>query len=201
MTTDTATATTFEALEESLEQALDTHADEPAGFIVNDLESATWAARKRAQAQSKADEVSAVAKAQRDRIDEWERDASKAHLERVEFFDGLLTFYHQSVLRAEEAEGTPDKHLTKSVKLPGVSLTSRSLPAEWKVDDDAFVPWATKHRPDLIETTTKVKLAEVKKALTPSKDGTAVDASVDAKVPVPGVTVADKPRAFAVKPT
>lgn len=192
------TASPAHELAASLDAALDNHEAKP-GFIVDDLDSAEWAARKLAQINDRIAEVERIAADRRRTIDAWVAEATKADRESADYFEGLLKFYLQTEHRKNAK--------VKSIKLPRVDVASRAGTDKWEFDEGEFTAWAeaqglTSDDPDaedgdvpvLVKVERTIRVAEAKKVLTFGDDGVFYNGQ-----PVLGVKVTPGDRTYSVK--
>ena len=156
--------------------------------------SADWAMRKYARTQAKLAEVKETAQSQVEAIlaaaqvhigpiQAWADAEIEAAEKDLSFWEMHLTDYHRELREADDK--------VTSFSLPHGTLRSRKTPDTITVDPDAFVPWASVSRPDLLVAEPQpVDKATLKKALEPGD--TVEDPGVPAIDPqtgemVPGV--------------
>lgn len=149
------------------------------GWSITGLETAAWASRKAAAARQQQARVKAWADAEKARVDavaaseaaRFERDAA--------FFEAHLAAY----LRSEIAAGRK----TKSLELPGGTISLRALQPRITTADDELLAWAKETgRAELVRVTVKEALDKkaLTKAATLADDGVVV---IDGEI-VPGAT-------------
>lgn len=169
-------------LEEHLDQSYELEEVEGAPrFIVDDEAKANWAMRKVAKVRRKQQENTALANAERARIDEWVTSENDKLEQQAAFFEGLLIEFHHAELARDEKR--------KTITLPTGKLESRKQQPIVEVETDPFLEWATKERPEFVRTKHEVDKIAVKEAAV--KDGE--------KLPHVTVTI-PVDRSFTVKP-
>lgn len=172
------------------------------GIQVDDLDWATWAARKRHRVEQRIAERAELAADQHARINAW-LEGEAARLQRdLTFFESLLHGFHQRALAT-------DPKNAKTIRLPdGTELSSQAGKLAVTVTDiKAFEGWA--ERNELTEELLRFPDPEPKKAEiakrfdskavgeTEPGDYPAVDAATGEVVP--GVEITRRPRSFTVK--
>jgi len=68
-------------------------------FQITGIDSLNWAFRKLAAYKAKENEITELAKAERERIDRWEEEQKKSIQQNIEFFEQLIHEYHAKVLQ------------------------------------------------------------------------------------------------------
>lgn len=194
-----------EDLARSLAEPLeDDRPDTPDGFVIDNLDKATWAVRKIAQHRRRRDEAVAAAQAERDRIDAWlvaeldRYDSSTAYLQ------DLLRRYHQQRISEDNptANGWAEVKESKTVRTPAGDLVARKAPDRVEVDEAQFVPWALTHAIDLLNppkprTPDKRAIKDLAELLTIMADGTLANAETGEFLP--GVVWVDGDVTYTVK--
>lgn len=130
-------------------------------FVITDLNGLNWAFRKMAAIQAKVNEVKALADAERERINEWEKEECEGYESDLTFFQHKISEYHAQML-------AQDPKNNKSIKTPyGVAKSITSKAAPEKVDEQALVEYAKVNDIPVVEVEIKEKLkwAELKKTL------------------------------------
>ncbi|MEK6459180.1 host-nuclease inhibitor Gam family protein [Heyndrickxia faecalis] len=84
------------------EELMECGLEERQRFEITNLESLTWAFRKLSALKAKEAEIEAIAKAEKQRIDEWETAEKKTITANKEFFEGLINAYHVKVLKEDK---------------------------------------------------------------------------------------------------
>lgn len=153
-----------------------------------------------------ADEVRAIAAAERERVDAWER-------ERLHVIGGQRDWLANSCRMFMAAVRRLSNDRTKSIPLPNGTLTSSGSQPDWRYEDEkAFLSWARDNAPDLVRTPEPPPdapdKAAAKKALQlppGAKPGDVVevyypDPETGELVPVPGVKVEIREPTYDVKP-
>ncbi|MBP3930742.1 MAG: host-nuclease inhibitor Gam family protein [Peptostreptococcaceae bacterium] len=95
-------------------------------FEVRDLQSATWVFRKLREIEEKVDEITAVAIEEKERINDWLFNETKALQQDKEYFEGLLSAYYIQ-------ERAKDKRFKLST--PYGKVTTRKN-KKWSYDDE-----------------------------------------------------------------
>ena len=95
-------------------------------YVVNDDSDAIWAMRNLAQAQRHIDKVAREAAEEKERIDRWEKHATKTAQTTLTYFRNVLENY---MVRVRESEGR------KSISLPDGEISSRAISAKAQVSD------------------------------------------------------------------
>ncbi|WP_246238107.1 host-nuclease inhibitor Gam family protein [Alkalicoccus luteus] len=148
-------------------------------FQITDLGSLTWAFEKLHKIKAQEDEIKSVAKAEKDRIAEWESDELKKLENDKSYFEQLIHNYHAQQL-AEDPKA-------KTLSTPyGKSKSRRSSQTVDKQDELELLKYV-EDKPEFIKPT--VKWAELKKQLhIIEQDGELKVIDQDGEI-VPGVTV------------
>lgn len=93
-------------------------------FEITDLNSLNWAFRKLSAYKAKEKEIAELAKAERARIDFWEREEKEKINDSIEFFEMLINEYHAKVL-AEDPK-------SKTISTPYGKSKARQVKAQPK---------------------------------------------------------------------
>jgi hypothetical protein len=191
------------------EGAPDTEApeEERARYRVGGDREASWALMKLAKAETEKKRIRRLAEDERQRIDQWEAEASAGPRRDADYFRSLLMEYHMLLLDAELvaliSEGkTPAeawaKAKRKTYRLPSGTLTARKGGEGIGVTDAAaFEAWVREHPERLALVTVKPDKAAVKAAAEHTPDGTLV---VDGGEVVPGLHWYADPPSFTATP-
>ncbi len=75
-------------------------------FQITDINSLNWAFRKLSSIKAKEQEITNLAKAEIERINDWETQEKKSLNQSMEFFEQLINEYHSSVLAADPKQKT-----------------------------------------------------------------------------------------------
>lgn len=195
-----------DALEAYRDQELGTPEGEARGtYKIQDERQAHWAARKLKALYGRVAGHDATAHAEIAKINEWRENALKSIQPDIDFFEGILRFYHETQTRAEMAEmERPDwAHVKqKSIKLPdGVKLVGKKDADSWEFDEAVFIPWAQQNLPAAIKPPPPppppaIDKAEAKRLLTVTPAKTVVSPE---GVVADGVTVTAKHPTYSVK--
>lgn len=154
--------------------------DQPAeGWSITGLETAAWASRKAAAAHREIERWKTWAEGEKARIDAIVAAECKRFEEDAAFFEHHLAAF----LKAEIEAGRK----TKSLSLPGgtISLRAQQPRVDW--DEESVLPWAKANdRADLYRVTVKESLDKnaLKKAAELAEDGVVV---IDGEI-VPGAS-------------
>lgn len=128
-------------------------------------------------------------------VEAWQSEVLKPLIEKLEYFNMLLTGFH--VREFTNAPNEKARAKVKSIKLPyGVTLASREQPVKLEVtDDDALLAYATAIG-QIDVPAPKPKWGEIKKGLTVNKSGKVVDLNGEV---LPFVGAVPQDRKFEVK--
>ena len=123
-------------------------------FKIDSLELADWALEKIAIAENEINKNSTYAQSQRDKINDWEADVNKAHINTIEHFKTHLQAYLIN-------EGVKSKRLING------NIGFRSRQPKWSfVDEDELVKELEKTElHDLVRVKKEPALSEMKKHL------------------------------------
>lgn len=126
-------------------------------FEITDINSLNWAFRKLKAYKAKEQEISELAKAERERIDYWEEQEKKSINNNIEFFEGLINQYHAKVL-AEDPKA-------KTISTPYGASKARAIKAQpKKADEKAILQHVVENGMDEYIKPT-LKWADLKKSL------------------------------------
>lgn len=121
-------------------------------------------------------------------VEEWV--VRQRQLHSTEWLEEQLAAYHEARLL--------DDPRAKTISLPSGALKARKTPDQWNVEDPAAVlSWAQEVRPELVRTKLELDRNELKRRLTPTGDGAAVDP--ESGEVAPGVSVAPGEVRFSVE--
>lgn len=129
------------------------------GFRIDGPKTAEWALLKLRRARARQAENTALADAERERINEWEATENAKLDHDADFFTMLLLDWHHRVLAEDPGR--------KTIALPAGKLVARKQPDRWRFTDSDFIAWAMRAgRDELIrQPPPEVNRAEAKKAL------------------------------------
>lgn len=171
----------YESLENaSYDQAAPVTDEGREAFRVDGLETAAWCMRKLARVHAQRAEISRVAQAEIDRVEDWASVQDSRWARDAAYFEGLLGRYALEVRAADPRQ--------KSVSTPHGTVRTREVGGGWTVTEDA-VDWAEKEHPEWVRSVRSLAVVEARKGLTVTESGV-VDA-VSGQL-VPGITVAPK---------
>lgn len=163
-------------------------------FVIVDMNGLNWAFRKMAAIKAKMNEVQALAEAERDRINEWEKKECEPLQGHMDFLGYKVQEYHEKVL-SEDSKA-------KSIKTPyGIVKSTTSKPQPEKVDDSVLIRYAKENGLQVVETVfdEKLKWSELKKTLSVQEfNGEMVVVDENGQV-VPGVKVKPQTTTFKVE--
>lgn len=174
-----------------------------AALTIEDLDGATWSARRLRRAQQRVLELAAIAADQHTRINDWLTGETAALTRDIAFFEGRLHGFHEFALRADP------KH-AKTINLPdGTALASQAGKLAVEVTDvGALIEYAeTVGIAELIldYPEPKPKRVEISKRFASKAEGefepgeyAAFDRETGEEVP--GVSIVRKPRSFSIRP-
>lgn len=121
--------------------------------------SAAWAMAHYAEADAAIKALEAQAVEWYARIDEWLQHEAKPYTRTLAFFEGQLTRYALDLREADPKR--------KSVTLPSGKVQTRSTAAKAVItDENAVIAWAVDHAPEVIRTTVKAGLTELRDYVT-----------------------------------
>jgi len=175
---------------QSLQNYLDEQEQvEKEAFTIQDDQAANWALRKIGQMQKQIEDNNALAVAEIDKIEAWNKQENKKSQDSIDYFQGLLSYY---ALKKKKVD--PE---FKTLKLPNGNLSFRSQQPKWNLDEEKVIK-ALKESDakDLIKVTEKPMLAEIKKAFEVNK-GKAVNPETGEVIE--GITIEEQPEKFGVK--
>ena len=150
-------------------------------FEITDINSLNWAFRKVAALQSKAKEIKQLADVERERIESWERSELKSIDASLNFFESLVTQYHQKQL-AEDPKA-------KTISTPyGKSKTRKTKEQPEKANEELVLQYVIENNLDEY-IKNSVKWADLKKDLKIVEiSGEKVVVDSNGQI-VPGITV------------
>lgn len=162
---------------------------EKEAFTITDDRAANWALRKIGQMQKQIEDNNALAVAEIDKIEAWNKQENQKSKDGIDYFQGLLSYYALSKREADPK--------FKSLKLPNGKIAFRKQQPKWSLDEEKVIQsLKDANASDLIKVTEKPKLADIKKAFQ-VKDGKAID--METGEVVEGITIEDQPDTFGVK--
>ena len=131
--------------------------EEKQRFQITGIDSLNWAFRKLSAYKAKENEITELAKAERERIDRWEEEQKKSIQQNIEFFEGLINQYHAKVL-AEDPKA-------KTISTPYGASKARAIKAQpKKADEKAILQHVVENGMDEYIKPT-LKWADLKKSL------------------------------------
>lgn len=130
------------------------------GFVVDNLQLATWAMRKLRSVVAGLEANAEIALAEKARIDTWLENANKSLLTQREFWEGHLTTY----LRKQRQEDDS----VKTITTPYGKITSRVTQPKWETMEE-LLDWLMANNDSLVRVKYEVDKTELKK--TYSVDG------------------------------
>lgn len=169
---------------------------------VGDVNTATWAFAKMADARSTLEGIRRQASEWRERIAAWELDASRPFIATIDFFTERLEQWALAERAASplNAKGEPT---VKTVSTPlGKVATRKGTTALAVTDEDALVAWLAEHMPEAVKTVSKPLLPEISKRTVPVRDEGAVYGKLvtpDGEV-VPGIWIEYSDPVASVQP-
>lgn len=172
-------------------------------LTIEDLDGATWAARRLYRARTKIDDLARIAADQHSRINDWLERETGALGRDVAFFEGRLRGFHEYALRA-------DPKRAKTINLPdGTALASQAGKLAVDVTDmAALVEYAETVgiAQDILDypdpKPKKVDIAKkfASKAEDEQEPGAYPAFDRESGVEVPGVAIVRAPRTFSIRP-
>lgn len=151
-------------LQSSLNQYLEEQEQtERETFVVDTDEKANWALRKIKQAQQKQEEINALAVAEIDKIESWNKSEKEKVQRDIDYFQGLLAYY--AVKKREE-----DPKF-KSQKLPNGRIKFVKKQPKLNYDNQAVIEYLKNNeRTDLIRVKEEPSKSDIKKAFVINED-------------------------------
>lgn len=163
---------------------------EQEAFTVDTDEKANWALRKIKQHQEQQEQNNALATAEVDKIESWNKEENKKAQDSIDYFQGLLAAY---ALKKREADPK-----FKTQKLPNGSIKFRKQQPAYHYDDEKLVESLKKSdRSDLIKVKESPDKTAVKKSFVVNEDKLINPETGEV---VEGVTVEEREDKFEVKP-
>ena len=122
-------------------------------FKITDMSTAEWAMRKIKESENEIEKLEAHAKSEKERIDNWLKEASETHKNTIEHFTNHLRFYLE----------TENK---KSIKLINGTLSKRKRQPKWELEDKETLVKQLENKglQELIRIKKEPDLSEIKKA-------------------------------------
>jgi hypothetical protein len=157
----------LDRLNERLDLSYDAPREPQEGWSVRDMDSASWAARKCAEADAQISAIDAWEAREIDKIRAAAATERGRYESTREFFMNSLGAYLQSLIH----EGRK----VKSLATPHGVVRLRARPVQFEIDEDAALAWAKDTHPGLLKYTVKLDKAGFKKALALGDDGALVD--------------------------
>jgi Bacteriophage Mu Gam like protein len=168
------------SIEES--QTIPTHADPDAARALREL----------GYLETRIEANKAAAKAERQKITDWETAVNSPLQTRAAWLYSLLGKYAVDERNLDETR--------KTITTPFGVLKTRPAQDVWEIDEPTFIKWAEKHNPSLVKVVKTPEKAKLKQFYTP-KNGTVVD-------PIEGITVEgvkivppERPYTITITPT
>lgn len=161
-------------------------------FKIETVEQLNWALRKLAVLEAKQEEITALASAERERINQWEKRELEAIQRSREFFEALISEY---------AGAMRQKDPKWRVTTPYGQVGFRRQPPkwEWKNEEELVSFLETSGHAELVRVKKEADKNGVKKAFEVTSDGRVID-PVTGEV-VPGVSVVQQPEKVVIKVT
>lgn len=161
--------------------------EEKEKFEVNSLSSADWAIRKIKELEANIKQNNDFAGAEKIRLEQWLESENHKYRESIEYFNGLLSHYLQE-LRKDNPKA--------KISTPHGTVSTRKNPKQWTYSDDVLAELEEKEMFEFIRIKKEVDKKELKKVLSFTDDGIAVNS--DGEV-IKGVTVVDGGEVMTVK--
>lgn len=125
-------------------------------FHVDSLDKAAWAGRKILQAEERMNRRSHLAEEYKRKIDDWLAEANKEDLSSVSYLSSVLEPFAVSEIAQQPR--------SRSLKLPGVTLGLRSLPARMTVlDEQEALAYCEAHHPEALIVRKDLSKIELKR--------------------------------------
>lgn len=174
-----------QSLQDYLEQQEQTERE---SFTVTDDQQANWALRKIKQAQQKQEANNALALAEINKIEEWNKSENEKAQTDIDYFQGLLAGY------ALQKRNEDPKF--KSLKLPNGRIRFTKQQPQWKYDDETVLQ-ALKDAElnDFIQVTETPKKADIKKVFNVVGDSVI---NPDTGEIIEGITIEEREDKFGV---
>lgn len=169
--------------------------EEKEPFRIQDDGALNWVFRKRINPQyAEIKRIEEFAKAEIERITQWKEQQLKSPKSELEYWEGLVQYYHHQQLLKDGKRKTISTPYGKSK-----SVTSKPQPA--KVDEDAILKFVKENElNEFYETSEKLKWGELKKTLSVTEsNGKQVVVNEDGQV-VDGVIVTPESVSFSIEP-
>lgn len=162
---------------------------EKESFVIDDDNRANWALRKIKQYKDEQAQNNALATAEIDKIESWNKEENQKAQDSIDFFQGLLAVYAMNKREADPK--------FKSQKLPNGSIKFRKQQPNFIYDDRDLIDSLKKSdRSDLINVKESPDKKEIKKAFK-VEDDKLVDPETGEVIG--GVTVEHRDDKFEVK--
>lgn len=175
---------------EELEQ-MELEGEQKEGFRIENDNAAEWALERIREMTEDADRLKRMITAKRDELDAQEAQINSRLEGQTKYLKGLLEGYFRSGLKTKSTK-TQD-----SYKLLSGTLVMKKPSYGYLRDEKALIQWAHgAGREEYVETTEKLKWADLKKNLVFDED-TVYDADTGAIVD--GITAMKEPEKFEVK--
>lgn len=165
---------------------------EQEAFTVDTDEKANWALRKVKQYQEQQEQNNALATAEIDKIESWNKEENQKAQDSIDYFQGLLAAY---ALKKRETDPK-----FKSMKLPNGAIRFRKQQPAYQYDDDlkkVVSSLKRMDRADLIKVKESPDKTAIKKAFVANK-GQLVNPETGEVVD--GVNIEEREDKFEVKP-
>jgi len=174
---------------QSLQNYLDEQEQvEREAFTIQDDQAANWALRKIGQMQKQIEDNNALAVAEIDKIEAWNKQENQKSQDGIDYFQGLLSYY---ALKKKEEDPK-----FKTLKLPNGKLSFRKQQPKWNYDDEAVVQALKQAKlDDFIQVKESPKKADIKKAFSVAGDKVV---NPDTGEIVEGITVEEREDKFGV---
>lgn len=174
---------------QSLQEFLDKQEEvERESFVIQDDSSANWALRKIKQAKQQKEDNNALAIAEIEKINAWNKLENEKVQQDIDYFQGLLAAY-----ALKKREENPK---FKSQKLPNGRIRFKKQQPNYVYDDDTLLEsLKNSGRTDLIKVKETPDKASIKKAFV-AQEGSLIDP--DTGEFIDGVTVVEREDKFEV---
>lgn len=137
-------------------EGIETDTEKEDRFIVDSIEKANWCFRKLKAIEEKENEIKALAKAELDRIKEWESKELKTYEDSKGFFQFLLEEYYRTM---------KDEDDNFKLSTPYGKVTSRKQQPKFIRNDEKLLEWVKKSKPELVKVSESTDWAGLKKEL------------------------------------
>lgn len=126
-------------------------------FRISNLEQASWALRKLSAIKAKNMEIDNVARAEIERVTDWQKNETKKLEKQRQFFERLLEEFHRSRIAQNPKE--------KTISTPYGKMQIKKIPPKWEYDDNKLLQWLKKNKPELVRIKEEPNKQGLKKAV------------------------------------